>query len=114
MVGHTGNIPAAIIACEVLDECLGKIVREILLQDGVCLITADHGNVEEMLGPNGEMDTEHSTYPVPLMIIGNQFAGRSIVLPKGKLGDVAPTILTILGYPVPAVMTGNNLVVDLK
>ena len=65
-------------------------------------------------GPNGEMDTEHSTYPVPLMIIGNQFAGRSIVLPKGKLGDVAPTILTILGYPVPAVMTGNNLVVDLK
>jgi 2,3-bisphosphoglycerate-independent phosphoglycerate mutase len=113
MVGHTGNIPAAIRACEVIDECLGKIVPAILARDGACFITADHGNVEEMLGPDGEMDTEHSTYPVPLLVIDKRFEGNPITLPVGKLGDVATTILALMGITPPSVMTGKNLLVDL-
>lgn len=113
MVGHTGNIPAAVTACEVIDECLGKLIEAILAKDGTCLITADHGNVEEMLGPDGEVDTEHSTYPVPLLIINNKYKGKVITLPQGKLGDVAPTILSIMDIPIPPVMTGKNLMADL-
>ncbi len=114
MVGHTGNIPAAKTACEVIDECMGKLIPAILEVDGTCLITADHGNVEEMLGPEGEVDTEHSTYPVPLFIINKAYEGKSINLPQGKLGDVATTILHIMNIPAPSVMTGKNLIVDLK
>ncbi|MCX8008141.1 MAG: 2,3-bisphosphoglycerate-independent phosphoglycerate mutase [Patescibacteria group bacterium] len=113
MVGHTGNIPAAVKACEVLDECLSKIVPAVLAHNGTCIITADHGNVEEMLGPDGEMDTEHSTYPVPCIIINKKFEGRSIHLPPGKLGDIAPTILHLMNIPIPSVMTGKNLLADV-
>jgi len=114
MVGHTGNITSSVKACEVIDECLGQIVPAILAVDGTCLITADHGNVEEMLGPEGEMDTEHSTYPVPLLVINKSYEGKSIALPQGKLGDVAPTILRLMNIPIPSVMTGKNLLVDLQ
>lgn len=113
MVGHTGNIQAAITACEVIDECLAKIVPAILSLGASCLITADHGNVEEMLGPEGEIDTEHSTYPVPLLVIDKQFEAKSLTLPSGKLGDIAPTILALMGLPIPPVMTGKNLLVDI-
>ncbi|MEK7129933.1 MAG: 2,3-bisphosphoglycerate-independent phosphoglycerate mutase, partial [Patescibacteria group bacterium] len=65
MVAHTGNIQAAIAACEVTDSCVGRIVTAVLARGGTCVVTADHGNVEEMLGPDGQMDTEHSTFPVP-------------------------------------------------
>lgn len=113
MLGHTGNIEASIKGIEVVDECLGKIVSSVLACDGTVLITADHGNVEEMLGTDGEMDTEHSTYPVPLIVIDNRLKGKGVQLPSGKLGDIAPTILGLLHVPIPDVMTGKNLLVDV-
>lgn len=112
MVGHTGNIPAAVKACEVTDSCVGSIVKAVLAQKGTCMITGDHGNVEEMLGTDGNMDTEHSTFPVPFMMINTNFQGYPHALPKGKLGDIAPTILAHMRLPVPPEMTGNNLLAD--
>lgn len=113
MVGHTGNIQAAIKACRVTDECVHKITSLTLSLGGACIVTADHGNVEEMIGPNGEMDTEHSLFPVPIIIVDKQFENRPIELPAGKLADIAPTILSLLGLSVPQEMTGKNLLADL-
>lgn len=113
MVAHTGNIKAAIKAAEIVDECVGKIVTMTMNMGGTCVITADHGNVEEMLGPNGEMDTEHSTYPVPLIIISEKYQAHPMKLPSGKLADVAPTILSIADIHVPSAMTGQSLLKDL-
>jgi 2,3-bisphosphoglycerate-independent phosphoglycerate mutase len=108
MVGHTGNIPAAIQACEVVDSCVGKIANAVQERGGVTFITADHGNTEEMINPRtGEVDTEHSTYPVPFLMVGSD--KRAAVLSAGVLGDVAPTVLAVLGIPVPSQMTGKNL-----
>jgi 2,3-bisphosphoglycerate-independent phosphoglycerate mutase len=77
----------------------------------VVLITADHGNAEEMINnETGGVDTEHSTYPVPLMIIGKQFGGKSVMLPTGILADIAPTMLKILGISKPNSMTGRALI----
>ena len=112
MVAHTGNIGAAIKACEATDVCVGRIMEEILRVDGACIITGDHGNVEEMLGADGGMDTEHSTFPVPFMVIAKRFLGYPHHLPKGKLADVAPTLLCLLGLAVPPEMTGVNLLAD--
>ncbi len=110
MVGHTGNLPAAIKACEIVDEVVGKIVETVLLLDGVVFITADHGNVEEMINSQtGAVDTEHSTYPVPFFIIGRQF-NQPTMLPSGILADVAPTILKVMGIEKPSSMTGRALV----
>ena len=109
MVAHTGNISAAIRACEVADTCVKKIVSSVLSAGGTCAITADHGNVEEMLGPNGEMDTEHSTYPVPVICITPQLQGITQELPTGMLADVAPTILGLLEISCPSNMNGRNL-----
>jgi 2,3-bisphosphoglycerate-independent phosphoglycerate mutase len=114
MVGHTGNIPAAITACEFVDTCVGKICASVLSKNGTCIITADHGNVEEMLNTIGGIDTEHSTYPVPFIVINKRFADRNITLPSGKLGDIAPTILSLLGIDAPLAMTGNNLLRDIS
>lgn len=113
MVAHTGNIPAAVKACEVVDECVGKIIRHSLTQDGTCVITGDHGNVEEMLGPDGEMDTEHSTFPVPFILISKDLENYPAVLPSGKLADIAPTILAYQGLDAPGEMSGKNLLVDI-
>lgn len=111
MVGHTGNLEATIRACEILDGVLGKIVDEVTVRGGVVLITADHGNAEELINnETGEIDTEHSIYPVPLMIIGKQFGGQSVMLPTGILADVAPTMLKILGIDKPESMTGRALI----
>ncbi|MBI5019280.1 2,3-bisphosphoglycerate-independent phosphoglycerate mutase [Candidatus Gottesmanbacteria bacterium] len=112
MVGHTGNIPAAIKACEITDECVGRITSLALAMGGSCMVTADHGNVEEMVGPSGEMDTEHSMFPVPAIMIDKRYENQSLKLPLGKLADIAPTILAMLGLPVPAEMTGKNLLAD--
>lgn len=110
MVGHTGNLEAAIKACEIVDEVVGQIVEKVLLLGGMVFITADHGNVEEMINNStGEVDTEHSVYPVPLYIIGKQYAGKSLMLPSGILADVAPTILSCMGIPKPSAMTGRAL-----
>ena len=113
MVGHTGNIPAAVKACEVTDECVGKIINHVLSLFGTCVITADHGNVEEMLGPDGEMDTEHSTNPVPFIFIDHTFDNFPAVLPGGKLCDIAPTVLSFMKMTVPDIMTGHNLLADV-
>jgi 2,3-bisphosphoglycerate-independent phosphoglycerate mutase len=110
MVAHTGNIGAAIKACEVTDECIGKIVMQILAIDGACIITADHGNVEEMIDPvTGGMDTEHSTYPVPVFCITKDLQGKGEELPSGMLADIGPTILGLLGLNIPTTMNGRNL-----
>lgn len=110
MVGHTGNLEATIKACEVVDEVVGDLVKTVANKGGVVLITADHGNAEELINNNtGEKDTEHSIYPVPLIIIGKQFMGQSTMLPTGILADVAPTMLKIMGIPKPDTMTGRAL-----
>lgn len=113
MVAHSGNISAAVAACEATDECVGRIVNAMHIAGGTCVITGDHGNVEEMLGPSGEMDTEHSTYPVPFIMIDENLARYPRQLLKGKLADIAPTILSYRKLPVPDVMTGKNLLADL-
>lgn len=111
MVGHTGNLEAAVKAVEILDEVVGKIVQAVYAKGGAVLITADHGNAEEMINAEtGAVDTEHSTYPVPFLIIGPQFANQPIMLPSGILGDVAPTMLHIMGIHKPDSMTGRALI----
>lgn len=112
MVAHTGNISAAIKACQITDECVGKITSLALSLGGACLITADHGNAEEMIGPSGEMDTEHSLFPVPAIFVDSRFKNTSMSIPHGKLADVAPTILSMLGLSIPKEMTGKNLFAD--
>lgn len=111
MVGHTGNIGAAVKACEVVDECLARLVNFTLAYDGAMIITADHGNVEEMINnQSGQTDTEHSSNPVPLIILSKDLTGRGEVLPSGILADIAPTILTLLKLPIPSQMTGRSLI----
>jgi len=113
MVGHTGNIQAAIKACECVDQCVEKIVTSVLSKNGTCIITADHGNVEEMLTATGGIDTEHSKYPVPFIVVNKQLTGKYMVLPTGILGDIAPTILFLMGISIPEEMTGTNLLKDI-
>jgi 2,3-bisphosphoglycerate-independent phosphoglycerate mutase len=110
MVGHTGNLEAAIKACEVVDNAVGKIVNNALVKNGTVIVTADHGNVEEVINnESGEIDTEHSIYPVPFMIINNQFRGQPMMLPTGILADIVPTMLNLMGISKPDGMTGRNL-----
>jgi 2,3-bisphosphoglycerate-independent phosphoglycerate mutase len=119
MVGHTGNLEATIKACEVVDGAIGEIAKEVLARDGVLLITADHGNAEELLAydtlsyffttRDGTTETGHSNNPVPFFIISNQLKNKNITLPQGKLADVAPTILDILNIAKPDIMTGKSL-----
>lgn len=108
MVGHTGNFLATIKACEVIDGCLGKIVQRVKSIGGVVVITADHGNAEEMMSLTG-INTEHTANVVPFVLVGNLFAGSSATLTSGVLGDVSPTILKLLGIPKPSEMTGRSL-----
>lgn len=110
MVGHTGNIEAAKVGCGVIDECLGKIVQKVDSLGGATLITADHGNAEQMLGPDGSPHTEHTTNPVPFIIVGKEFLGNPQMLQSGILADVAPTVLKLLGLPQPPDMTGRPLI----
>jgi len=110
MVGHTGVIPAGIKACEAVDECLRKIVNHVLNTNGTCVITADHGNVEEMLNPlSGEVETEHSSNPVPFIVVTRGLNISGQFLKEGILADVAPTILTMMKIDKPEIMTGRNL-----
>lgn len=107
MVGHTGSLEAAIKAIETVDECLGKVVEEVEKQNGVLLITADHGNAEQMVDyKTGEPHTAHTTNPVPLILVGMENAK----LKTGKLADLAPTMLDIMGLPKPEEMTGESLI----
>lgn len=112
MVGHTGVIPAAIKAVQTIDHCLERIIPVILSYDGACIITADHGNVEEMIdNSTGGPDTEHSIYPVPCIIIDRDFQGTPRQLQRGVLADIAPTVLHLMGIPKPSDMIGRNLLV---
>jgi len=114
MVGHTGNIGAAAKACQILDECLGKLSSWVMAYDGLMMITADHGNAEEMIeAQTGEIETEHSANPVPFIAISKALAGKSQTLTSGILADVAPTILKALKLEVPTSMTGRNLLEGL-
>ncbi len=114
MVGHTGNIGAATRAVEVVDECVGKIANFILAYEGTMIVTADHGNAEEMINPRtGEIDTEHNGNPVPFIVISRELLGRSQILPEGILADVAPTVLGAIGLEVPSTMSGRNLLESL-
>lgn len=107
MVGHTGNFKATLKAMEATDAAVGEIVDATLAAGGCVLLTADHGNAEEMAFPNGEPNTQHSTNPVPVIFIAKD-AGR-FAARDGGLVDVAPTLLGLLGIPVPARMTGRSL-----
>ncbi|MBI2103727.1 2,3-bisphosphoglycerate-independent phosphoglycerate mutase [Candidatus Woesebacteria bacterium] len=110
MVGHTGNIGATVKACEVVDECIGKLANFVLAYDGTLLITADHGNAEEMIDVStGAVNTEHSANPVPFIAVSKSLLSRGQSLQSGILADVAPTILSLLGLPVTDTMTGRNL-----
>ncbi len=123
MVGHTGDIEATIKGAEVVDEGIGKIVEAVLAKDGAALITADHGNAEEVLNlQTGVIDKEHSTNPVPLIVVGKKWTGQvnptikevagdlSLIASVGVLADVTPTILNIMGIPQPPEMTGRPLI----
>lgn len=122
MVAHTGNLPASIKANEIVDVCIGRLVQATLDAGGVLFLTADHGNAEELLNlRTGEMDKEHATNPVPFLVIGRQFEGKtsvagevpngdlSLMPPVGMLADVAPTILSVMGIPQPPEMNGQSL-----
>lgn len=107
MVGHTGKWDATISALETLDVALGRLEQAVLDADGILAITADHGNAEEKIDPEGNPLTAHTTNPVPLVIIAKKPVGT--LEGGGKLGDIAPTLLPLLGLPVPEAMTGTNL-----
>ena len=122
MVGHTGDYDATVRGVEAIDTGLGKIAEYVLAKDGVLMITADHGNGEEVSNlSTGKIDKEHSNNPVPFFVIANQYRGQagpsgdppegdlSLIHPVGMLADVAPTMLTLLGLPVPPEMTGRSL-----
>lgn len=110
MVAHTGNIGATSKACEVVDECLGKLANFILAYEGVMVVTADHGNAEEMINTrSGEIDTEHNASSVPFIVLSRELMGHPQTLPEGILADVAPTVLALMGLPVPSTMSGRDL-----
>jgi 2,3-bisphosphoglycerate-independent phosphoglycerate mutase len=110
MVGHTGSIPAVVAAVEAVDRCLGQVVDAVEWAGGVSLVTADHGNAEVMLEADGvSPHTAHTTSPVPLIATDEALTLRA----DGELSDVAPTILSLLGLAIPAVMTGRPLATTL-
>ncbi|MDR0781940.1 MAG: 2,3-bisphosphoglycerate-independent phosphoglycerate mutase, partial [Pseudomonadales bacterium] len=107
MVGHTGVLAAAIKAVETLDTCLGRILAALAQVHGNCLITADHGNVEQMLDTSTNQPmTSHTNGPVPLVYVGPRAA---TLIPDGSLCDVAPTLLALMNVPPPRDMTGHSL-----
>jgi 2,3-bisphosphoglycerate-independent phosphoglycerate mutase len=106
MVGHTGVIEAAVRALETVDGCLGEVVETVHGSGGACVITADHGNADHMLEPDGSPNTAHSLNPVPLIVTVGGLELRS----GGILADVAPTVLQLLGVRQPAAMTGQSLI----
>lgn len=123
MVGHTGNIQATVKGVEAIDKCLSRVSKAVLEKKGVLMITADHGNAEEVFNMQaGTIDKEHSSNPVPFIIIGEQFEGKnlgsadapggdlSLVAPQGILSDIAPTILSIMDIEKPEEMTGRSLI----
>jgi 2,3-bisphosphoglycerate-independent phosphoglycerate mutase len=106
MVGHTGVIPAAVAGVQTVDGCLGEVVSTVHDSGGACIVTADHGNADNMLEPDGSPNTAHSTNPVPLIVTVEGLA----LVDSGILADVAPTALALLGIEQPSEMTGRSLI----
>lgn len=114
MVGHTGNIGPTVAACELLDECVGKLANYVLAFGGTLILTADHGNAEEMINLHtGQIDTEHSINSVPFIAISKKYLGKSQMVAQGILADIAPTILSELKINIPSTMSGKNLLEGL-
>lgn len=109
MVGHTGVMEAATKAVEAVDAAVGEVVDAVLAAGGVVFLTADHGNAEKMMNPDGSPFTAHTTNPVPFVVIG---AGDVKLREGGCLADIAPTMLPYIGLPVPAEMTGKSIIVE--
>ena len=109
MVGHTGDYNAAIKAVETVDSCIGKILDNISLDEYTLIVTADHGNCEVMKNKDGSINTSHTTNVVPFIV-----TDKKLKLTNGKLGDIAPTILYLMGLDIPKEMTGNILVKNKK
>ncbi|MBX9733453.1 MAG: 2,3-bisphosphoglycerate-independent phosphoglycerate mutase [Chitinophagaceae bacterium] len=107
MVGHTGVFSAAVTAAETVDQCVEQIVTAALDNGYTVFLTADHGNADYMINEDGSPNTAHTLNPVPLFVIDNEWKGT---LKSGKLGDIAPTILTMMQLPIPAEMTGEVLI----
>jgi 2,3-bisphosphoglycerate-independent phosphoglycerate mutase len=107
MVGHTGVIEAAVKAVETVDECLGEVVAAVHEAGGACVVTADHGNADHMLEPDGSPNTAHSLNEVPLIVTA---PGLELRASDGILADVAPTVLDLLEIPKPPEMTGRSLI----
>src|SRR5581483_1193179 len=125
MVGHTGNPMACIQAVTTVDTCLGKLAQKCLEEDICMIVTADHGNIEEIIdNKSGNVETEHSSNPVPFIFIAKEFEKQSssaggieslaAVVPIGVLSDVAPTILELFGMKKPNEMTGVSLLAMIK
>ncbi|MBR6747851.1 MAG: 2,3-bisphosphoglycerate-independent phosphoglycerate mutase, partial [Clostridia bacterium] len=107
MVGHTGFFNAAVEAVETVDTCVGRVVEAVAKAGGVSLITADHGNADKMLEEDGVSPfTAHTTFPVPFCIVGENVELRE----GGRLADIAPTMLQIMGMSKPAAMDGESLI----
>ena len=110
MVGHTGVIPAAVKAVHVVDECVKRVTDKILEMGGAALLTADHGNADRMLGDDGKPFTAHTTNRVPVVLVSDAMKGAKL-REDGILADLAPTLLTVMGVPVPEEMTGKSLII---
>ncbi len=108
MVGHTGILEAAIKACETVDSCVKKVVDAVLAQNGCTMITADHGNSEQMKDENGNPHTAHTLNPVRFVLVDDE--RKTVELKKGRLGDIAPTVLHVMGIEKPEQMTGESLI----
>jgi len=106
MVGHTGDMQAAIKACEVVDSCAESVINAGLENGYTTLVIADHGNCETMVNPDGSPNTAHTTNPVPLILVDKELKN----IKDGVLGDLAPTILKLIGVPQPKLMTRESLV----
>ncbi|RAW03067.1 2,3-bisphosphoglycerate-independent phosphoglycerate mutase [Pseudochryseolinea flava] len=107
MVGHTGVFEAAVKACETVDKCTEQVVTTALKNDYSVIVIADHGNADMMINEDGSPNTAHTTNLVPCILVDNNFKGK---IKDGKLGDLAPTILTLMGVAIPSQMTGNVLI----
>ncbi|MCL5775269.1 MAG: hypothetical protein M1333_03610 [Patescibacteria group bacterium] len=120
MVGHTGSLSATIEAVNFIDICMKRVAEAALSADAVMIITADHGNAEQMINPRtGDIDKDHTTNPVPFLLLANEFkfkrpsgggfSSLSSKVPAGVISDIAPTILELLGLQKPSEMTGMSL-----
>lgn len=108
MVGHTGVLSAAIAACEAVDHGLARVTAALARTGGAMIVTADHGNCEVMIDPvTGGPHTSHTTNPVPVALVGGP---QGVILRNGRLADLAPTLLDLMGLPLPPEMTGTSLI----